>query len=76
MPKRRRWAPVKVDPTFAFINIPFDPKYESLYLAFISGLSGFGLIPQAVLQIPGSQRRLDRLMTLMGRCKYSFHDLS
>jgi hypothetical protein len=45
-------------------------------LAFIAGLSGFGLIPQAVLQIPGSQRRLDRLIGLVGTCRYSFHDLS
>ena len=45
-------------------------------MAFIAGLSGFGLIPQAVLQIPGSQRRLDRLIPLLGQCQYSFHDLS
>lgn len=34
------------------------------------------MIPQAVLQIPGSRRRLDRLMTLIAQCQYSFHDLS
>src|SRR5579872_7140654 len=63
-------------PLRAFLNIPFDRQFESLYLAFIAGLSGFGLIPQAVLQIPGSQRRLDRLIVLLGKCRYSFHDLS
>jgi hypothetical protein len=47
-----------------------------LYLALIAGLSGFGLVPQAVLQIPGSQRRLDRLIRPPGTCRYSFHDLS
>jgi hypothetical protein len=51
----RRQVGIKTDSTFAFLNIPFDQEFESLYLAFISGLSGFGLIPQAVLQIPGSQ---------------------
>jgi hypothetical protein len=66
----------KTDPTSAFLKIPFDPQFEPLYLAFIAGLSGFGLIPQAVLQIPGSQRRLDRLIPLLRRCRYSFHDLS
>ncbi len=66
----------KPDPQFAFLNIPFDKPFEPLYLAFIAGLSGFGLIPQAVLQIPGSQRRLDRLMELMSMCQYSFHDIS
>lgn len=66
----------KPDPQFAFLNIPFDKQFEPLYLAFIAGLSGFGLIPQAVLQIPGSERRLDRLTALMSRCQYSFHDIS
>jgi|SRR5712692_5255710 len=60
----------------AFLNIPFDNQYESLYLAFIAGLSGFGLTPQTVLQIPGSHRRLDRLTKLISTCHYSFHDLS
>src|SRR5437588_846032 len=76
MPRRTRRLRGKVDPLFAFLNIPFDQRFEPLYLALIAGLSGFGLIPQAVLQIPGSQRRLDRLLQLMGTCQYSFHDLS
>lgn len=71
MPRRSR-----TDSVLAFLNIPFDQEFEPLYLAFIAGVSAFGLIPQAVLQIPGSQRRLDRLMQLMGTCRYSFHDLS
>src|SRR5208337_563400 len=60
----------------AFLNIPYDKQFEPLYLAFIAGLSGFGLIPQAVLQIPESKRRLDRIFSLIGECKISFHDLS
>jgi hypothetical protein len=31
---------------------------QRICLAFIAGLSGFGLIPQAVLQIPGVNRGL------------------
>ena len=73
-PPRRLRA--KTDPKFVFLNIPFDLQFEPLYLAFIAGLSGFGLIPQAVLQIPGSQRRLDRLIGLVETCRYSLHDLS
>jgi hypothetical protein len=76
MPTRLGVARQRPDPILAFLNIPFDQQFESLYLAFIAGLSGFGLIPQAVLQIPGSQRRLDRLIGLLGKCRYSFHDLS
>lgn len=64
------------EPNAAFINIPYDKTYEPLYLAFIAGLSGFGLLPRAVLQIPGSQRRLDRILQLMCSCRYSFHDIS
>jgi len=59
-----------------FLNIPYDKRFEPLYLAFIAGLSGFGLIPQAVLQIPESERRLVRIFSLIRRCKISFHDLS
>lgn len=70
--RRRRQLPVNT----AFINVPYDARYEELYLAFIAGLSGFGLIPHATLEIPGSQRRLDRIVRLLGRCRYSFHDLS
>jgi hypothetical protein len=76
MPTPRRRLRVKADPKFAFLNIPFDEQFEPLYLAFIAGLSGFGLIPQAVPQIPGSQRRLGRLLGLMETCRYSFHDVS
>jgi hypothetical protein len=59
-----------------FINVPYDKKYESLYLALIAGLCGFGLIPRAAVEIPGGQRRLDRIFELLRNCRYSFHDLS
>ncbi len=60
----------------AFINIPYDRHYESLYLAFIAGLSGFGLVPRATVEIPSIDRRLDRIVKLIRDCRYSFHDLS
>lgn len=59
-----------------FLNIPYDPLYESLYLAFIDGLSGHGLVPRATIEIPTSERRLNRIVRLIRRCRYSFHDLS
>jgi hypothetical protein len=58
------------------LNIPYDQRYESLYLAFIAGLCGFGLVPRATLEIPTSDRRLDRIVKLVRSCRYSFHDLS
>ena len=60
----------------AFINVPYDKKYEELYLAFIAGLSGFGLIPHTTAEISGSERRLDRIFRMIRGCRYSFHDLS
>lgn len=33
-------------------------------------------MPKATLEIPGGERRLDRILSLIGSCRYSFHDLS
>jgi hypothetical protein len=63
-------------PDAAFLNVPYDAKNEDVFLAFLAGLSGFALIPRATLEIPGSQRRLDRIVGLLRRCRYSFHGLS
>jgi hypothetical protein len=60
----------------AFLNVPYDAAYERLYLAFIAGLCGFGLTPRATVEIPGSERRLNRILGLIRSCRYSFHDLS
>jgi hypothetical protein len=66
----------RVSPKAAFINIPYDEGYRDLYLAFIAGLTAFGLDPRATLEIPGGARRLDRILELITPCQYSFHDLS
>jgi hypothetical protein len=58
------------------LNIPYDARYGRLYLAFIAGLSAYGLAPRATVEIPGGERRLDRILELIQECRYSFHDLS
>ena len=63
-------------PKTAFINIPYDDRFQDLYLAFIAGLTAFGLDPRATLEVPGGARRLDRIFELITSCQYSFHDLS
>ena len=68
--------PLQLDPTAAFLNIPYDKQFEKLYLAYIAGITSFGLVPKATLEIPGGVRRLDRISELIQTCKYSFHDLS
>jgi hypothetical protein len=59
-----------------FLNIPYDKKFERLFVAYIAGVSAFGLSPRATLEIPDSSRRLDKILKLIGSCKYSIHDLS
>jgi hypothetical protein len=58
-----------------FINIPYDERFERLYLAYITALSAMGFLPRATLGIGGS-RRLDRIAALIESCSYSVHDLS
>ena len=59
-----------------FLNLPYDRSFQNLFLAFIAGTSALGLIPRATLEIPGSTRRLDRILSLIQSCQYSIHDLS
>lgn len=59
-----------------FLNIPYDDAFKNLYLAYIAGLSAFGLVPRATLEIPTSRRRLERIISLIDECAYSIHDLS
>ena len=59
-----------------FLNVPYDRRFERLYLAYISAVSAFGLVPRAAIEIPGGRRRLERILDLIGSCHYSIHDLS
>ena len=72
----RRSPSSHVDEHGVFLNVPYDQGFEPLYIAYVSGLIAFGLEPRATLQIPGGERRLDRILELIGDCRYSFHDLS
>jgi hypothetical protein len=65
MPQRRR------ERYSVFLNIPYDSAFENLYLAYIASLSAFGHIPRATLEIPTSQRRLERILKLIQECAYS-----
>jgi hypothetical protein len=60
----------------AFLNVPYDAAFADLYLAYIAGVSAFGLTPRATLEVPGGERRLDRIFRLVQTCRYSFHGLS
>jgi len=70
MSVRRSTAPV------AFINLPYAKRYEKTYLAFIAGVSGYGLVPTAAVRDPSSRYQLERIFELICAAQYSFHDLS
>ena len=59
-----------------FLNLPYDRRFERLFLAYIAGISAFGMLPHATLELPNSQRRLDLILQLIAECEYSVHDLS
>ena len=64
------------NPRAAFLNIPYDEQFGDLYVAYIAALTAHGITPRATLELPGGARRLDRIIELIGSCRYSFHDLS
>ena len=59
-----------------FLNFPYDRQFVPLYLAYVAGVCSFGLLPRVALELPGGERRLDRIIELILSCRYSFHDLS
>ena len=60
----------------AFINLPYAKRYEKVYLAFIAGVAGYGLVPTAAVRDPASNYQLERIFNLISSASYSFHDLS
>ena len=75
-PSRQRKAQAGVG---AFLNIPYDPKFERLYIAYIAGLSACGLVPRSALEVPSGGRlhdRIERIFSIVRECPYSLHDLS
>lgn len=59
-----------------FLNIPYDERFRSLYLAYIAGLVHLGFDPHVTLGLPGGARRLDKILQEIQGCRYSIHDLS
>jgi hypothetical protein len=65
-----------IDLQGVFLNIPYDDEFRSLYIAYIVGLCHLGFVPHIAAEIPGGARRLERILALIKRCRYSIHDLS
>jgi hypothetical protein len=63
-------------PPYAFVNLPYAKRYEKVYLAFLAGISAYGLVPTAAVRDPSSTFQLDRIYDLIAAARYSFRDLS
>ncbi len=59
-----------------FLNLPYDSKFRSLYLAYIAGLVHLGFVPHVTLELSGGKRRLDKIFEQIQTCRYSLHDVS
>lgn len=60
-----------------FLNVPFDKKYEPLFVALVTGLVALRRRPRCVLEVPDAGAgRLARILELMRSCAASAHDLS
>ena len=68
--------PPPPDPNTVFLNVPYDEEFHTLYIAYIVGLFQLGLVPHLASEIPGGDRRLNRIFALIKSCRYSIHDLS
>ena len=56
--------------------MPYNKRYERVFLAFIAGIAGHGLRPTAAVHDPSSRYQLDRIYDLIAEAHFSFHDLS
>ena len=64
------------DPNSVFLNVPYDKEFIGLYVAYIVGLCQLNLVPHLASEIPGGDRRLNKIFKLIQSCRYSIHDLS
>jgi hypothetical protein len=71
---RKNVSRKKSDKT-AFLNLPYDKEFESLFLAYVVGLIQLGLKPHLTFAIP-NQGRLDAIIDLIDTSDFSIHDLS
>lgn len=73
----RRDLPARQKPPVeVFLNVPYHKSFEILFLAYIAGVSVFGIVPRVTLENTSGSRRLEKIVSLIGTCRYSIHDLS
>jgi hypothetical protein len=72
----RRAREAGASTTGCFLNVPYDKQFERLFLAYIAGLMVLDVAPRVTIEVPGGDRRLNRILQLIRGCRYSLHDLS
>ena len=72
-PRRRKHPDYDVN---VFINCPFDDDYEPLFRAIIFTVFSCGFIPQCAKGESNQNLRFQRIIELIGECRYGLHDLS
>src|SRR6266446_4395536 len=70
-------APAKQYGQNVFINCPFDKEYSSLFDAIVFTVHDMGFRPRCALEARNAgQFRLEKILEIKSKCKYSIHDLS
>lgn len=59
-----------------FLNLSFDRSYDDIFLAYLVGLSIFGIDPISVLLAPANGWRLPKLYETIRASRFSIHDMS
>ena len=69
--------PPSAGSNWVFLNVPFDPGYEKLFVALIATIVAARFLPRCAVEISerGEGRR-KRIIELIRSCPLSIHDLS
>lgn len=60
-----------------FLNCPFDPTYRPLFNAIVFSIYDLGFRARCALETDeGSEIRFDKIIRIIGECKYGIHDIS
>jgi hypothetical protein len=60
-----------------FINVPFDRRYKKLFDALVFAVHECGFVARGAReQDDSSQVRLEKLLDIIGECRFGIHDLS
>jgi hypothetical protein len=60
-----------------FINCPFDDQYQPLLYGIVFCVQMAGLVPRSALEATDAgELRLEKIVRIIGECKYAIHDIS